>query len=57
MELFAKFVLMGFLLMYSIKVLVNAFNILYYIACDVNEKQKEEEDKNNISDSVKRLYS
>ena len=57
MELFAKFILMGFLLMYSIKVLVEAFNVLYYIACDVNEKQKEEEDKNNISDSVKRLYS
>ena len=57
MELFAKFILLGFLLMYSIKTLVNAFNVLYYIACDVNEKQKEEEDKNNISDSVKRLYS
>ena len=57
MELFVKFVLLGFLIMYSIKVLVNAFNVLYYIACDVNEKQKEEEDKNNISDSVKRLYS
>ena len=57
MELFVKFILLGFLIMYSIKVLVNAFNVLYYIACDVNEKQKEEEDKNNISDSVKRLYS
>ena len=57
MELFVKFVLLGFLLMYSIKTLVNAFNVLYYIACDVNEKQKEEEDKKIIDESVKRLYS
>ena len=57
MSFFIKVILTGFLLMYSIKVLVEAFNVLYYIACDVNEKQKEEEDKNNISDSVKRLYS
>ena len=57
MELFVKFILLGFLIMYSIKVLVNAFNVLYYIACDVNEKQKEEEDKKIIDESVKRLYS
>lgn len=57
MSFFIKVILTGFLLMYSIKVLVNAFNILYYIACDVNEKQKEEEDKKIIDDSVKRLYS
>ena len=57
MELFVKFILLGFLIMYSIKVLVNAFNILYCIACDVNEKQKEEDDKKIIDESVKRLYS
>ena len=57
MSFFIKMILTGFLFFYALNVLVNAFNVLYYIACDVNEKQKEEEDKNNISDSVKRLYS
>ena len=57
MSFFIKVILTGFLFFYALNVLVNAFNVLYYIACDVNEKQKEEEDKNNISDSVKRLYS
>ena len=57
MELFAKFILMGFLFFYALNVLVNVFNILYYIACDVNEKQKEENDKKIINESVKRLYS
>ncbi len=57
MELFAKFILMGFLLMYSIKTLANVFNILYYIGVDANGRAKEEDDKKNIPDSVKRLYS
>ena len=57
MSLFIKFVLVCFLLLYAISVLTTAFEKLYYIACDANERAKEEEDKNNISESVKRLYS
>ena len=57
MSLFIKLLLVGFLLLYAISVLTTAFEKLYYIACDANERAKEEEDKNDISESVKRLYS
>ena len=57
MSFFIKAILTGFLFFYALNVLANVFNILYYIACDVNEKQKEEEDKKIIDESVKRLYS
>ena len=57
MSLFIKLLLVGFLLLYAINTLTTAFEKLYYIACDANERAKEEEDKNNISESVKRLYS
>ena len=57
MEWSLTLLLSGFLFFYALNVIVNGFAILYNIACDVNERQKEEEDKNKISDSVKRLYS
>ena len=57
MELFAKFILMGFLFFYALNVLVNAFNIMYYIGVDANGRAKEEDDKKNMPESVKRLYS
>lgn len=47
----------AFLFMYSLKVVVNGIDILYNIYCDAKDRAKEEEDKNNIPDSVKHLYS
>ena len=47
----------AFLFMYSLKVVINGVDILYNIYCDAKDRAKEEEDKNNIPDSVKHLYS
>ena len=57
MSLFNNIILTGFLLFYAINVISKVFERLYYISCDVDAKQKEEDDKNNIPDSVKRLYN
>ena len=57
MSLFIKFVLVGFLFFYALNAIINTFNVLYYIGVDANGRAKEEDDKKNIPESVKRLYS
>ena len=57
MEVALTLLLSGFLLFYALNVIVGVFEKLYYISCSINEKQQEEEEKNNVPDSVKRLYS
>lgn len=57
MEIALTLLLSGFLLFYALNVIVGVFEKLYYISCSINEKQQEEEEKNNVPDSVKRLYS
>ena len=47
----------GFLLMYGLNVVVNGMDTLYNIYCDVADRDKEEDDKNKIPDSVKHMYS
>ena len=57
MSFFNHIILTGFLLFYAINVISKVFERLYYISCDINDKQKDEDDKKNIPDSIKRLYS
>ena len=47
----------GFLLMYGLNVVVNSMDTLYNIYCDVDDRSKEEDDKNKIPESVKHMYS
>ena len=47
----------GFLLMYGLNVVVNSMDTLYNIYCDVDDRSKEDDDKNKIPDSVKHMYS
>jgi len=47
----------GFLLMYGLNVVVNSIDTLYNIYCDVDDRSKEDDDKNKIPDSVKHMYS
>ena len=47
----------GFLLMYGLNFVVNGIDTLYNIYCDVDDRSKEDDDKNKIPDSVKHMYS
>ena len=47
----------GFLLMYGLNVVVNSMDTLYNIYCDVDDRSKEDDDKNKIPESVKHMYS
>ena len=47
----------GFLLMYGLNVVVNSMDTLYNIYCDVDDRFKEDDDKNKIPESVKHMYS
>ena len=47
----------GFLLMYGLNVVVNSMDTLYNIYCDVDDRSKDDDDKNKIPDSVKHMYS
>ena len=47
----------GFLLMYGLNVVVNSIDTLYNIYCDVDDRSKEDDDKNKIPESVKHMYS
>ena len=46
-----------FIFVYFIRTSFDALEITYNILCDINDRTKEEEDKNKIPDSVKHLYS
>ena len=47
----------GFLLMYGLNVVVNSMDTLYNIYCDVDDRSKDDDDKNKIPESVKHMYS
>ena len=47
----------AFLFMYSLSVVINGVETLYNIYCDAKDRSEEEEEKNNIPESVKHLYS
>ena len=57
MDLSLIIIASGFLGMYSLRVISEIIERLYYICCDIEDRKKEEEDKNNIPESVKHLYS
>ena len=46
-----------FIFVYFIRTSFDALEITYNILCDINDRTKEEEDKNKIPESVKHLYS
>ena len=50
-------ILSGFLLVYGIKVSMYTIDTLYNISRDIEDRMREEADKNNIPESVKHLYS
>lgn len=47
----------AFLFMYSLNVVINGVDTLYNIYCDAKDRANEEEDKNNIPESVKHMYN
>lgn len=50
-------ILSGFLLVYGVKVCIYTMDTLYNISRDIEDRMREEADKNNIPESVKHLYS
>ena len=50
-------ILSGFLLVYGVKVCIYTMDTLYNISRNIEDRMREEADKNNIPESVKHLYS
>ena len=50
-------ILSGFLLVYGVKVGIYTMDTLYNISRDIEDRMREEAEKNNIPESVKHLYS
>ena len=57
MDLELTLILTGFLLFYAMNVIVNAVDKMYFIACDVDDRQKENEKEEDIPEIVKHMYS